>query len=347
MKSSTGFGMQIDRAGLELARRFDLFPSGLESYQVVHPLPNEVARGRIETTMLGHGVGYLRFNCEQAFCGFRVCTGPAPDRFVFPFHLSRDPVAVGVQGEREPILLSRTDSFILGPSVVGVQTIRRATVTHEICLLADSALVDSCFADSRRTLPAVLKRGFAKREGEPFVLPGSTNGSMGLALRQMMTCGLHGGLARLYLEAKVIEIIAMRLAQVTGREFPDGSHALMKRDIASLEEARHILLSLQDRPPTISELARTVGLSRTKLKVGFRIHFGSTVFGVLRSHRMQMALELMRDGVCNVTEAAHIVGYNSSGAFATAFKAEYGYPPHLARRQKTSTLQPVTRSVSR
>ena len=334
MKSAAGYSMQIDLAGRELAQRIDLSPGGLGSLRVVQPLSAEVGDGAVESVKLGHGVGYLSFSCENAVQELHLRTGPAHDRFVLPFHLSRDPGQVGIEGIRRPITLSRSDSYILGPSVIGLQTVRPGTLTHEICLLADSAVVDSCFADLRLELPAILKGGLSKPNGEPFLLSGSTTAAIGLALRQMLTCGLRGGFARLYLEAKVIEIIAMRLAQAANRENEAGSVVLMSRDVSLIEEARHILLNRYNEPPTISELARLVGMNRTKLKAGFRKVYGTTVFGLVRSRRMQMALELMQEGVCNVTEAAHAVGYNCPGAFATAFKAEFGFSPRVARALK-------------
>ena len=344
-KSTTGFSMHIDLAGRELARRVDLSPAGLESLRVVQPLPAEVGRGSVELTTLGHGVGYLSFYCEAAEDEVHLLTEATHDRLVLHFHLSRDPAEAGIEGIRRPITLSRGDSHILGPSVIGRQTVRPATVTHEICLLGDSSVVDSCFADLQLPLPAALKRGFTQPNGEPFFLSGHTTAAMGLALRQMLTCGLRGGFARLYLEAKVIEIIAMRLSQASDRESEPGRVALNSRDVALLEEARHILLKRCNEPPTISELARLVGLNRTKLKAGFRMLFGTTVFGLLKSHRMQLALELMQESICNVTEAAQTVGYNSPGAFAEAFKAEFGFPPRLARALKPSEYRTPVRPL--
>ena len=86
---------------------------------------------------------------------------------------------------------------------------------------------------------------------------------MSLALRQMLTCNLHGGVARLYLEAKVMEITALRLAE-WGDEHDARRHLrLMRSDIDRLEQARHILVSCYEDPPTITELSQIVGLNRS------------------------------------------------------------------------------------
>ena len=169
-------------------------------------------------------------------------------------------------------------------------------------------VTSSCFADRQQALPAALKRAFTHAESEPTFLRGQATTAMGLVLRQMLTCNLHGGVARLYLEAK-----------------------LMRSDIDRLEQARHILLSCYEDPPTITELSRAVGLNRTKLKAGFKDRFGTTIFGFIRAQRMRRALLLLRDRECNVSQAAATVGYNSLSAFAAAFKVEFGFSPQLVR----------------
>lgn len=102
----------------------------------------------------------------------------------------------------------------------------------------------------------------------------------------------------------------------------------VRRDRELLHEARAILADRYTDPPTISHLARTVAMNRTKLKAGFKKLFGTTTFGFVRALPMREAFDLLRDGTCNVTEAANRAGYNSPGAFTSVFKAEYGFAPH-------------------
>ncbi|MBN1836660.1 MAG: helix-turn-helix transcriptional regulator, partial [Spirochaetales bacterium] len=180
-------------------------------------------------------------------------------------------------------------------------------------------------------LPPPFKRALSRHLSEPFFLPGHATAAMGLAVRQMLTCGLRGSLARMYLEAKVTELIALRLAQVGEEPAGERRLVLTRRDRELLHEARAILSERYAEPPTISELAREVALNRTKLKAGFRELFGTTVFGFVRAQRMREAFEVLLDGTCNVTEAANRVGYNSPGAFAAVFKAAYGFSPHRTR----------------
>ena len=230
----------------------------------------------------------------------------------------------------------------LAPAGLGDLSVRRrlppevgcGSATHELSLFADPAMIGSCFEDDGRHLPPVFKRALSRSPGEPFFLPGHATAAMGLALRQMLTCGLRGALARIYLEAKITELIALRLSQVGEEPQSPRRLVLMRRDRELLHEARAILAERYTDPPTISQLARTVAMNRTKLKAGFKQLFGTTIFGFVRALRMQEAFDLLRDGTCNVTEAANRVGYNSPGAFTSVFKAEYGITPHRTHELK-------------
>ncbi|TVQ96994.1 MAG: AraC family transcriptional regulator [Spirochaetaceae bacterium] len=323
-----GFGLHVDIAQRDLERRAFLAPTGMDQLQARFPLPETVGCGSLEVTSLAAGISYCRWNCDDAREETRLDTALTPDYVVFPFHLTTEPTEVGIRGVTQPLLLSRSDSYLLGPEVVGTQTIRPGVPIRNLCLFLDVGVVDSCFAEEQRALPAALKQAITHPELEPYYQRGWATAAMGLAVRQMLTCSLTGGLARLYLEAKVLEIAALRLAQLIDDDGVPPPPRLTRLDRERLDHARFILWSRHQDPPTVSELAQLVGLNRTKLKVGFKSRFGTTVFGFIRTQRLQRAAALMQDGECNVSEAAAMVGYNSLSAFGSAFKAEYGICPH-------------------
>lgn len=331
MNPRDGFELHTDLVHRELARSVRLAPSGLDHLQLSFELPSEIGTGGVVLTQLEGGVGYSTFSYRDAKEETMVLAQLRPRHVTLPIHLLPQPIDVGIEGVSQQIRLSQADSYCLGPSVIGAQSIRPGIEVKQVCLHLDFATVDSCFADRDEALPPVLKRALTHPEVEPFFQYGRVTTAMGLALRQMLTCGLNGTIARLYLEAKVLEISALRFAQIGEDPFSSRPPTLMRRDIDLLDDARDILLSRFDDPPTISELARQVDLNRTKLKAGFKERFGTTVFGFIRSQRMQRALLLLRDGECNVGEAATAVGYNSLSAFAAAFKAEFGFSPRSVR----------------
>lgn len=74
-------------------------------------------------------------------------------------------------------------------------------------------------------------------------------------------------------------------------------------------------------------LARHVGCAPHYLSRLFKQHSGKTLSQKLREIRIDRAALLLRDGSCNVTEAAFEVGYNSLSHFTKAFVAEKGARP--------------------
>ncbi|TVQ38509.1 MAG: AraC family transcriptional regulator [Spirochaetaceae bacterium] len=327
MSAFDSFGVHIDIARDSLRRSLDLAPTGLDQFSVIRRLPPAIGRGTVELVSLGRGLGYLQGQCRDTTAEARARIELPACHFQFAFHLASSPIQAQIDGVSRPLYLMRSDTLLLGTATCGTLVLRPGAAAHEIGIFADAELIDSCFADNHRPLPPRLRQTISKPEREPLALVGDATAAMGLALRQMLTCGLNGSFARVYLEAKVLEIISLRLAQLDGDGNRPRRLQLSRRDLELFDEARHVLMTEFRKPPTISELAQILGVNRTKLKAGFKRQFGTTVFGFIRSQRMQHALELLRDGNCNVTEAANMVGYSSLSAFAAAFRLEFGFCP--------------------
>ena len=142
----------------------------------------------------------------------------------------------------------------------------------------------------------------------------------------------HGGLKKLYLEGKILELIALRLAQLSDGGTPRPGAVLTRRQIERLHEARALVTARMASPPSLRELSREVALSTTLLKRGFRQLFGETVFEHLRNLRLEQAREMLADRDVSVKEAAHAVGYASLSHFARAFGQRFGASPRLWAR---------------
>jgi AraC-like DNA-binding protein len=139
----------------------------------------------------------------------------------------------------------------------------------------------------------------------------------------------RGGPRQLFLEAKGLELLAVMIDELELAS--QATWPLNQWDIQRLERARRLLLERMDSPPSLSELARTVGLNEFKLKAGFRTLFGSSVFGYLRTQRMETARRLLVQRHLSVTEVAARVGYANASKFATAFRKHFGLPPSALR----------------
>ena len=84
-------------------------------------------------------------------------------------------------------------------------------------------------------------------------------------------------------------------------------------------------------PPTITELARQVGLNRSRLCVEFKEIFGTTVFEFCQGYRMNKARELLQDRNLSIAQVAESVGYEHATNFTSAFKKQFGFLPKAIR----------------
>jgi AraC-like DNA-binding protein len=85
---------------------------------------------------------------------------------------------------------------------------------------------------------------------------------------------------------------------------------------------------------TISSLARTVGVSRTRFVERFRHFIGESPMAYLTKWRLRLAAEILQASEESVAAIALSVGYASEAAFNRAFRREFNSPPARFRRNR-------------
>ena len=108
--------------------------------------------------------------------------------------------------------------------------------------------------------------------------------------------------------------------------------AFTERELAMFARAQAILSDDAGGRLTIADLARELGTNSTKLKSGFKLLYGMTIFNYRNHHRMSRAMEMLADPDISIATIAHMVGYDHQASFTTAFKAHFGLPPKEARK---------------
>jgi AraC-like DNA-binding protein len=84
---------------------------------------------------------------------------------------------------------------------------------------------------------------------------------------------------------------------------------------------------------TVEELSREAAISRSALAERFTELVGEAPMRYLTNWRMQLAKQMLREGLHSVQEVATRVGYESEAAFNRAFKRSLGVPPAAWRRR--------------
>ena len=148
-------------------------------------------------------------------------------------------------------------------------------------------------------------------------------------LDQILSCPVKGAGRRLFLESRVLELLACQVEEMLaaqGRGAP--SHPRLKdEDLDRVRLARDILVKDLGNPPSLVQLARLCGLNQKKLKLGFRQVYGGPVYEYFREYRLERARGLLAGGQWKVGEVAFQVGYWSLGHFSQAFRRRFGQNP--------------------
>ena len=137
--------------------------------------------------------------------------------------------------------------------------------------------------------------------------------------------------SRVWYEAKMLELLALLVfapdvPKADGEMFCDRQKRLGRERV---EQACAVLARDLENPPTLEMLAAEVGCGAFHLSRMFSQQVGQTVPQYLRRLRLERAAQLLREGRCNVTEAAMAVGYSSLSHFSKAFWEAYGCCPGL------------------
>ncbi len=152
------------------------------------------------------------------------------------------------------------------------------------------------------------------------------------------SAGSHLLLAKLS-EALFIETLRRYINELP----PDQTGWLAGARDPLISQALALLHREPSHPWTVSNLARRVGLSRTRLAERFRHFLGESPMAYLTKWRLKLGAEMLLSTEDSIAEVAEAVGYCSEASFNRAFKREFDSPPAQFRRNRKV---PLTRKDS-
>jgi AraC family transcriptional activator of pyochelin receptor len=137
-----------------------------------------------------------------------------------------------------------------------------------------------------------------------------------------------GSLRDLFIEGKILELIARQLHQSHLAINKKANGSKIDKDL--FHEIKSFIDDTFTHEHSLRSLARQFGTNEFKLKQGFRQTFGVSVFAYIHSKRMTHALNLIKDQK-TIMEVASEIGYKNSNHFSTAFKRKFGMIPSAVR----------------
>lgn len=197
---------------------------------------------------------------------------------------------------------------------------------------------DTCtvLAASTETLIEIGRRyepGVADRPDAPFPALQAESTPRSMLLHHALLVGLR----RRELDALATDEIALALLdEVLGAAQPRRARGLdaaspAHRDL--VEGAKAILLERYQAPPSLDELARSLGCSPFHLSRTFSRTVGVPLRRHLDRLRLRLSLERLAAGASDLTDLALDLGYADHSHFTNAFRREFGVAPSAVRRR--------------
>ena len=147
------------------------------------------------------------------------------------------------------------------------------------------------------------------------------------AVQKVFNTSYTGNTRLLFLKSQVNELLAHFFAQLSTKKGCDIT------DKDKLFHAKEIITNNISKPPSLTELSKTIGLNSNKLKKNFKELFGIPVFKFLQEERLKKAHELLTNQELSVQETAWYVGYESLSSFSNAFQKKFGVRPNELKHQ--------------
>jgi AraC-like DNA-binding protein len=162
------------------------------------------------------------------------------------------------------------------------------------------------------------KSGYLTPKYVPF------NSEIQWAIHEIKNCKYSGSMKKMYLEAKIKELLIFQLESL--KQF-ECKAPVDEKDYKKLLEAKRILEHNFTNAPSLVELSRLISLNEFKLKKGFKACFETTVKSYVTKLRMEYAKKMFKNKNSNVGEVAYKCGYKDVSHFSAAFKTFYGFTP--------------------
>ncbi len=164
-----------------------------------------------------------------------------------------------------------------------------------------------------------------------------TNGKILEAARDIQNSVFSKSVNPFFVEGLVVECLVNYYYEQFHTPLPDNYTVCRK-----IFQARKVLNENFQNPPSLRELAATVGTNECTLKKVFKQVFSMTVFDYVNDLRMNKAARLLSDTSDSISNIASLLGFSSQSHFSTAFRKNYGLSP---KEFRDSCLHPTQTAV--
>ncbi|MDO9370660.1 MAG: AraC family transcriptional regulator [Sphingopyxis sp.] len=289
----------------------------------------EFGQGQVEFCALADGF-LVHFN-DVTHDQPNALSIAAPDMLRVRIASDGDGEYVTAQGDRID-LKGAGSAIVIEPA--GMPPAKAVFIGHSrtVTVYIHRSRLQDLYADRVHELPGALRDFIGGSLGHTVAQRLPLSASLLRCLEDLHGCDLDGHSRRLFIRSKAIEILCHAFKAMGQDDEPvmlDAS-AQMTRGVI---KAQQRLMDDFVAPPSLDDLAREVGLSRSSLCAGFRQIVGQTVFDYIGDLRMQQALSMLNERAASITQIAYAVGYSHPSSFSLAVQRRFGASPSELRRR--------------
>ncbi|SFB41193.1 helix-turn-helix transcriptional regulator [Clostridium frigidicarnis] len=152
--------------------------------------------------------------------------------------------------------------------------------------------------------------------------------SIQVILQQILKCPYQDTIKQLYIEGKLLELVAVYLNEVVYEtERMPSKVNISSEDLHCIYRAKDILDENIYETPSITCISKCILLNEYKLKKGFKEIYGVPMHTYVINKRLENAKFLLEQKNLTVSQVAVKVGYLNMSHFAAAFRKKYGVNP--------------------
>lgn len=169
--------------------------------------------------------------------------------------------------------------------------------------------------------------------GKPIIETKETTPAQQVVLHQINNKKDKSPLSQLFLKAKAYELFSLYFSHNEESNNENCPFISNEDTMSQLKQVKDLIIENMADPPSLEELAKTVGLNIKKLKQGFKEVYGAPVFTFLLNYKLEYSKKLLLENKLNVNEIGNKIGYSTSSHFIAAFKRKFGITPKQFTKQ--------------
>lgn len=169
--------------------------------------------------------------------------------------------------------------------------------------------------------------------GKPIIEKKATSPAQQVVLHQIINKKDNSPLSQVFIKAKAYELFSLYFSNTEENNNENCPFMSNEETMTQLKQAKDIVIEHMADPPSLEELAKSVGLNIKKLKQGFKEVYGTPVFTFLLNYKLEYSKKLLLENKLNVNEIGTKIGYSTSSHFIAAFKRKFGITPKQFTKQ--------------